>query len=205
MVFLLLYAHCQSSREWCLCFENSTAKVGSTDKLIEERGMALPHHCILCFSRFGVALRPTNTFHPHFKSDYIWLHKRTASRSQGSGTNLFCRRNSYQTHEHIYTTTQARARTQCPKLDYLASSGCKIKTRLSWANGLYIFIFLVSLKVESIHIKAPPFGKHQSLLKNYSEMPLQTTPQAAESRHLPCASDPNSSLWEVSQDPHCFD
>lgn len=167
--------------------------------------MVLPHHFVLCFSRFGVALRLINTFHPHSKSDYIWVHKRTANTGQGSGRSLFCRRNPYLTHVHIYTTAQPHARTQYPKLIYLASSGCKTTTRVSWDNGLYIFILLVSPKVESIHIKAPPFGKHQSLLQNYPEMPPQPTPQAAESWHLPRASDPNSSLWEVSQDPRCFD
>lgn len=79
--------------------------------------MALPHHFILRFSRFGVALRPTNTLHPHSKSDNIWVHKRTASTGQDSGKSLFCRRNPYLTHVHIYTSAQAHARTLYPKLD----------------------------------------------------------------------------------------
>lgn len=37
-------------------------------------------------------------------------------------------------------------------------------------------------------------------LKCLSSLPLKLQTAA-----LPCASDPNSSLWEVSQDPHCFD
>lgn len=133
-----------------------------------------------CFPRFGVTLRPTNTFHPHSKSDYIWVHKRTARTGQGSGTSFFSRRNCDLTHVHIYTTAWARARTKYPKLDCLVSSACKTTARLSRDNGLYVFILLVSLRVESVHIKAPPFGKDQSLLKNYPEMPPQPTPQAAE-------------------------
>jgi len=90
-------------------------------------------------------------------------------------------------------------------LDYLASSGCETTATLPRANGLYIFILQVSLKAESTEIKAPPFGKHQTLLKHDPESPPHPAPQMAESRHLPRASDPNASLWEVSQDPHCFD
>lgn len=71
--------------------------------------------------------------------------------------------------------------------------------------GFTFFILLVPLKTESIQIKAPPFGKRQSLLKHHPELPPHPTPQMAVSRHLPCASGPNSSFWEVSQDPHCFD
>lgn len=34
---------------------------------------------------------------------------------------------------------------------------------------------------------------------------LPSLPLKLQRAALPCTSDPNSSLWEVSQDPHCFD
>lgn len=133
------------------------------------------------------------------------MHKRTASTGQGSGRSLFCRRNPYLIHVHIYTTAQARARTQYSKLDYLASPGCKQQQDSLGIMGFTYLSFWSSLRWKAFILKHFPLGKHQSLLKNYPEMPPQPTPQAEESRYLPCASHPNSSLWEVSQDPHCFD
>lgn len=170
--------------------------------------MALPHHFTLCFSRFGVALRPINTFHPHSKSDYIWVHKRIANTGQGSGRSLFCRRNPYLTHVHIYTSAQAHARTQYPKLDYLASSGCKTTARLSQDNGLYIFILLVFLKVESICIKAPPFGETPVITEELpwnaslaypSSCREQTSPMCLWSRYFPLGDFPGPSLFWLGE------
>lgn len=105
---------------------------------------------------------------------------------------------------HTYATAQVLPPSvKHKKWGYFASSGRRTTATLSRDNGLYIFILLVSLKVESIQIKAPLFDKHQSLLKYYPEMPPHPTPQMLETR-LQCVSDSNSSLWGVSQGPHCF-